>query len=232
MIVIVLIRKKVLTAALALVVILGAAWAFRGPAQSVFSAQHTRVTETVVIDPGHGGEDGGAVSADGVSESQVNLAIAQKLQETLAFMGKETVMTRTEDAAIYSGDAGTLRQKKVSDLKNRVKLVNETANCQLISIHQNALPGYPTVRGAQVFYNTVDGSKELAETMQTLLNQTINAGNEKQVKKIAPTIYLMKNVTKPAVLVECGFFPTRTRQSVCKRKSISFCWRHPSPPAM
>lgn len=202
---IVLIRKKVLATAGALLLILAAAWVFRGPSQSVFSPQEAGLSRPVVIDAGHGGEDGGAVSANGVSESRLNLAIAQKLQETMAFLGRETIMTRTGDTAIYSDDAGTLRQKKVSDLQNRVKLVNETAGSRLISIHQNSLPGYPTVCGAQVFYNTVEGSRELAEEMQNVLNQTVNSGNEKQAKKIAPTIYLMKNVTKPAILVECGF---------------------------
>lgn len=101
----------------------------------------------IVIDAGHGGEDGGAVAADGTVESGINLAIAQDLDALLRFLGCETRMTRTEDAAIYSDGARTLREKKASDLKNRVALVNETPNAVLLSIHQNSLPASRRVHG-------------------------------------------------------------------------------------
>ncbi|NLU23524.1 MAG: N-acetylmuramoyl-L-alanine amidase [Clostridiales bacterium] len=200
-----LIRRKYLIISLLLTAVIVSAFVFREPVQTAFSAKTADTYPVVIIDAGHGGEDGGAVSDNGVAESHINLAVAQKLQETLSFLGCRTVMTRTEDKGTYSDDAASMRQKKVSDLKNRVKLVNDIENDCLISVHQNSLPGYPTVRGAQVFYNTEEGSSDMAEQVQSQLNLTINAGNEKQTKKIPATIYLMKNVTCPAILVECGF---------------------------
>ena len=159
----------------------------------------------LVIDPGHGGEDGGAVADDGTAESGVNLAVSLRLREILTFAGRETVMTRDEDVMLNDEGLATMRERKVSDLKNRVRLVNETPGAVLVSIHQNALPGMPSVHGAQVFYNGVPGGEGLAKAVQERLNQTVNTERAKVCKRIPDTIYLMKQVTVPAVLVECGF---------------------------
>lgn len=158
-----------------------------------------------VLDAGHGGEDGGAVSPDGVKESDINLAVTRKLDALLCFLGGDTVLTRADDVSVYSDGAETLRQKKVSDLKNRVALVNGTPGAVLISIHQNSLPSAPSVHGAQVFYGGVEPSAALAASVQAALNNGVNSGGGKQEKRIGQTIYLMKNVTCPAILVECGF---------------------------
>ena len=158
-----------------------------------------------VLDAGHGGEDGGAVSANGTKESVINLSITQKLDALLHFLGRETVLTRTEDVSVYSKGAETLRQKKVSDLKNRVALVNGTPNAVLVSIHQNSLPSSPRVHGAQVFFGMAELSAVLARSVQSALNASVNFDGEKADKPIENTIYLMKNVTCPAILVECGF---------------------------
>ncbi len=157
-----------------------------------------------VIDAGHGGEDGGAVSRSGVRESDVNLAVALELDALMRFLGRDTVMTRTEDISVYSDGAETLRQKKVSDLRNRAALVNATPNAVLVSIHQNSLPTVPSVRGAQVFYGTAKPDAALALSVQAALNECVNNG-AKQEKKADTSIYLMKTVTCPAILVECGF---------------------------
>jgi N-acetylmuramoyl-L-alanine amidase len=160
----------------------------------------------LVIDPGHGGEDGGAVAADGTVESRINLAVALQIDEIAQLLGVETEMTRREDISIYSEDAETLRQKKVSDLKNRVEQINGVENGVLLSIHQNSMPTAPGVHGAQAFYNRVEGSEEMAFAVQEALNHALNGTeNAKTAKRIGDDIYLMKNVTVPAVLVECGF---------------------------
>lgn len=171
---------------------------------SAFSPQSWQKA-VVIVDAGHGGEDGGAVSANGVAESRINLAIAVRVDYLLHFVGQETFMTRTGEEAIYSSDATTLREKKVSDLKNRVSMVNEQENAVLLSIHQNSLPSHPNVHGAQVFYNTVEPGQGMAETVQALLNKNINSGNEKAAKPIDNSVYLMKNSQAPSILVECGF---------------------------
>lgn len=163
------------------------------------------VPVTVVIDPGHGGEDGGAVSSDGVEESQINLAISLQVNDLLRLMGQRTVMTRSEDVAICDEGLETIRQRKASDLKNRVSLVNATPNAVLLSIHQNSLPSSPVTHGAQVFWNRQEGAEDLALLAQDSLNGAVNAGNEKHAKQIPPTIYLMKNITAPGIIVECGF---------------------------
>ena len=159
----------------------------------------------LILDPGHGGEDGGAVSGDGTVESLINLSISMKIAELAAFLGCEVQLTRESDISIYDASAKTLREKKVSDLKNRVALCERIANGVLISIHQNSLPSAPSVKGAQVFYNDQQGGCELAQTVQLTLNETLNQGNPKEAKAMGSNSYLMKNVTCPGILVECGF---------------------------
>ena len=159
----------------------------------------------VVIDPGHGGEDGGAVSPAGAEESQINLAIAIRLSEVLRFCGKETLMTRSEDLSICDPGLATIRERKSSDLKNRVELVNQKENAVLLSIHQNSLPSSPVTHGAQAFWNARSGAEALAQGIQDTLNAWINTERPKEPKEIPSSIYLMKNVQSPGVLVECGF---------------------------
>lgn len=159
---------------------------------------------TVVLDPGHGGEDGGAVSPDGVAESHLNLAVSERVNDLLRFAGQRTRMTRTEDVSIHT-EGETVRARKASDIRNRVALVNETEHPVLLSVHQNSLPSSPVTHGAQVFWNRQEGAENLARIVQDSLNRTINAGNEKHPKQIQDSIYLMKHVTVPAILVECGF---------------------------
>jgi len=206
--IVVLHKKHVTFSALFLVFMAGMAFVlWQGRADvSAFSGQTQKsAARIVVVDPGHGGEDGGAVAGDGTVESGLNLEIAQRLSDLLLFSGQETVMTRDSDVSIYSEGSKTIHEKKVSDLKNRVELVNGLDNAVLLSVHQNTLPGSSRTHGAQVFFNGVTGGDTLAKSMQACLNTAVNAGNEKVAKRIPDTIYLAKNVTAPAVIVECGF---------------------------
>lgn len=157
-----------------------------------------------IIDAGHGGEDGGAVSPIGITESGLNLDIALRTNDLLRFTGQRTRLTRADGNAIHT-EGETIRARKASDIRNRVALVNGTENAVLVSIHQNSLPSSPVTHGAQVFWNRQEGGETLAQLVQDSLNGAINIGNEKQEKKIPDTIYLMKHVTAPAILVECGF---------------------------
>lgn len=170
----------------------------------------------LIIDPGHGGEDGGAVASDGTIESHINLAIALTVSDLARFLGWEVYMTREEDISIHDSSAQTLREKKVSDLKNRVKFCNDIRNGILVSIHQNSLPAAKSVRGAQVFYNEIAGSAELANTTQVVLNQTINASHKKEIKPIGNSSYLMRSVQIPAILVECGFLSNDAETQLLK----------------
>ena len=133
-----------------------------------------------VIDAGHGGMDGGATSCTGVLESQINLEIALRLDDLMHLLGHETVMIRTTDKSVYTqGD--TIAAQKVSDLKQRVKIVNETNNAVLISIHQNIFSD-GRYSGAQVFYVPDSESKALAEELQSALVSTLNPGSNRKCK--------------------------------------------------
>lgn len=157
-----------------------------------------------ILDAGHGGEDGGAVSITGVAESSINLAIVQKLDQILGFCGAAPMVLRTEDLSLHDPEAQTLREKKVSDLHNRVEMVEGCRNGVLISIHQNSYPD-SRYHGAQVFYGRGEGSEVLAQTVQGLLSGTLDPKNTRKAKEIPDTVYLMNHVTCPAILVECGF---------------------------
>ncbi|MBQ7817398.1 MAG: N-acetylmuramoyl-L-alanine amidase [Oscillospiraceae bacterium] len=157
---------------------------------------------TIVIDAGHGGIDGGATSCSGVLESKLNLDIALKLEAVMQLLGFDTVMIRTTDTSIYT-EGNTIASQKVSDLKERVRIVNETPKAILISIHQNTFPD-GRYSGAQVFYGGADNSRELAQAMQTNFNQSLCHGSNRKIKK-ANGVYLMQNISATGVLLECGF---------------------------
>lgn len=156
----------------------------------------------IVVDAGHGGIDGGATSCSGVLESQINLEIAMRLNDLLLFLGFDTKMVRTTDTSIYT-EGNTIAAQKVSDLKQRVKIVNETENAILISIHQNTFPD-DRYSGAQVFYANDNRSKTLANELQSALISTLNPGSKRRCKP-SDGIYLMQNIQAPGVLIECGF---------------------------
>lgn len=157
----------------------------------------------VIVDAGHGGEDGGASTADGVPESQLNLAIALRLEQVLALCGCPVEMIRRTDTAVYSEGAESFSEKKTSDLKNRVAKVNAAPRAILISIHQNHFT-QSQYAGAQVFYAASEGSRDLAEITQGALRQALDPENTREIKP-GDAIYLLEQIRCPGVLVECGF---------------------------
>ena len=206
MMILLLYRKHVLCAAMLLLLsITVLSLSLRCTAVPAFSYTEMTTDEIIVLDAGHGGSDGGAVSADGTPEDDINLAIVLRLRDLFALMGRQTVLTRTGENSLADPDSATLRQEKVSDTKNRVALINSVSNGHLISIHQNTLPGHPSVHGAQVFYGKVTDSDARAAAVQQALNSVVNVGNEKTAKPIGSDIYIMAHANCPAILVECGF---------------------------
>ncbi len=191
---------------LAVVVLcLAAVGLFQWRADRSITPVFARMTQqTLIIDPGHGGEDGGAVSGNGQAESQINLAIALELDQLMGFYGVPTVMTRNTDVSIHDADAKTLREKKVSDLHNRVALIERIPNATLLSIHQNASPSSGH-RGLQVFYANEALSLPLAQAMQKSLNEVLTPEKQRAPQKILSSVYLMNHISCRAVLVECGF---------------------------
>ena len=155
---------------------------------------------TVVIDAGHGGVDGGATSCTGILESRYNLNISLKLEDLFHFLGYKTKMIRRTDISVYTSGE-TIAAKKVSDLRQRVRLVMETDEPVLISIHQNTFPD-GRYSGAQVFYSPK--GEELARSLQQSLVNSLNPGSNR-TSKPAEGIYLMQHIDCCGVLVECGF---------------------------
>lgn len=196
-------KRDLLLLSLCMCVLFGVAWLGCGRITAAVSPS-VKSDWMLILDAGHGGEDGGASSASGSRESDINLRIVLKTESLLAFLGVETTLTRAEDVSIHSEGAVTLRQKKVSDLKNRAALVESYSNVMLISVHQNHFTD-SRYSGAQVFYNTDDISRQWGESAQELLRQALNSGNERKAKPIPDGIYLFEHVSCPSILVECGF---------------------------
>lgn len=171
----------------------------------------------IIIDAGHGGEDGGATSCTGKLESAYNLEIALKLNDLLHLLGYDTKTIRKEDISIYTR-GGSIAQKKVSDLKERVRIANETEGALLLSIHQNNFQDR-RYSGAQVFYTSTEGSRELATELQSAFVSTLNRGSNRKCKK-SEGIYLMEHIQCTGVLIECGFLSNSEEEA--KLNSASY----------
>lgn len=172
-----------------------------------------QIKNYVIIDAGHGGIDGGAVSCTGVFESHINLQIALKLDDLMHLLGIHTVMIRDTDRSVYTSGT-TIAAKKVSDIKERLRIVNATPNALFLSIHQNNFQN-PKYSGAQVFYNRQSGSQVLAESMQTAFRENLCPDNKRQIKK-ASGVYLMDHINCTGVLIECGFLSNHREESLLR----------------
>lgn len=197
-------KRDILLLSLCLCILAGVNWlGVRQPAP-VSAATDLGGRRTLILDAGHGGEDGGASTAAGEKESGINLAIVRKAQSLMVFLGVEPRLTRDSDISLHNGGAETIRQKKVSDLKNRVAMVESTPDAVLISVHQNHFTD-PRYRGAQVFFNDGELNQLWGEQTQETLRQVLNPDNDRKAKPIPEGIYLFDHVSCPALLVECGF---------------------------
>lgn len=176
-------------------------------------AQAVPAACTIVIDPGHGGEDGGATSCTGEKESTINLEISLRLDDLVHFLGYDTCMIRRDDTAVYT-EGDSIGEKKVSDLKHRVDMVNEIPGAVLLSIHQNHF-SEERYSGAQVFYAPSEGSLELARKIQAALISSVNPGSKRECKE-ADSVYLMQKVQCPGVLVECGFLSNEREEELLR----------------
>lgn len=168
--------------------------------------------KTIVIDAGHGLPDGGATADDAIEE-KLNLEISKKLCDYLDSCGYKIIMTRTTNEGIYDSGS-TIKQKKLSDMKNREKIMNESSADVFISIHMNKFSD-PSVFGAQVFYSSFEGSDLLAKHIQDELLR-IDADNHRVSKEAGEGIYLMKKSKVPAVIVECGFLSNDKEKELLK----------------
>lgn len=160
--------------------------------------------KTILIDPGHGGIDGGAVSKNGIMEKDINLKISLKLRDKLTKEGYNVIMTREEDKGLYENE-GRIRKKKIEDLNNRCRIKSESKCDMFVSIHLNAFPE-SQYYGAQVWYSRNRDSQKLAKIIQGNLRNDLDSRNNRQEKSALDSYKVLRNNDDmPSVLIECGF---------------------------
>ncbi len=160
--------------------------------------------QVIVLDAGHGGMDSGCVAINGAYEKDINLDIVKDLGALLTLNGYEVVYTRTEDISIHDDGVEGIRNQKISDMKNRLAIVETYPDSVFISVHQNLFTD-PAYFGGQMFYTTNNSANfKLARIMQELFSE-LQPGNDREVKLIDNGLYLFKNTKQPALLIECGF---------------------------
>lgn len=161
--------------------------------------------QIILIDPGHGGMDGGASSKDGTPEKNINLNISLLLGDMLTSKGHKVILTRSEDKGLYSEGNKTVREKKIEDLNKRVQLKKETDCTIFISIHLNTFP-QESCKGAQVWYSSCRGSQELANSIQQSLKMNLDQSNKRKAKPANNDYKVLRgNDSMPGIIVECGF---------------------------
>lgn len=190
----------------------------------VRSEKHNFCETVIIIDPGHGGEDGGAVGKSGTLEKNINLAIAKNLQSYLLLAGYNVEMTRTEDVLLYNENQRNM--KKYYDVRNRVAFAKEYEDAIFVSIHQNTFP-IEKYSGLQVYYspNNPD-SEKISNLIQRNTVLFLQPNNNRKAKEAGRNIYVLKELYCPAVLVECGFISNGAEEALlCDeeyRKRLAF----------
>ena len=170
--------------------------------QTKFASDEVRIPVDVILDAGHGGMDGGAVSIDGICEAPITLLIAKKAQDLMGFCGRHGLMTRSGDISLnYNPDAGA-RANKNADLNARLEIARQYSDCPFFSIHLNKF-SQTQYAGAQVFYGK--NGLTLAQALQGQLRAALDPANDRVCKPAPEGVFLMKNISAPAVTIECGF---------------------------
>ncbi len=193
-----------------------------GISPNVAVVSHISPEKTVIIDAGHGGEDGGAVAADGTVEKDINLKIALQTAKFLKLYGFKVIMTRETDTNTCNGDSFIKRE----DLENRLNLMKQNPESVFVSIHLNKFTT-SAAKGSQVFYSKGDAAKALGDTIQKSIIKNLQNENKRVNKQATSSTYLLYNATVPAVLVECGFLSNqaellRLKDSAYQQK-LAFC---------
>ncbi len=168
---------------------------------------------TLVIDAGHGGEDGGTSSAEGVLEKELNLKVAKEIYALCRSASIRAVMTRTDDRLLYDRSVDYKGRKKILDMKERLRITEACENPIFISIHMNAFPE-TKYKGLQVYYSENNEiSRSLALALQSGIKESLQPDNNRVIKK-GNDIYLLERLTCPAILIECGFLSNKEEASL------------------
>lgn len=167
----------------------------------------TKEAPIIILDAGHGGEDGGAVGSNGILEKDLNLSLTRSLAAFFRLAGYTVVETRTEDKLLYGADAAK-GHKKQSDLENRLAFTERYPDCILISVHMNTFPN-ADCKGLQVWYSQEHpDSIALADAVQNGVRKTLQPQNNRKIKAATSSIFLLRHASVPAILIECGFLST------------------------
>lgn len=173
------------------------------------------LAKIVIIDPGHGGFDGGAVAADGTVEKEINLNIALTVAKLLKQNGICVIMTRESDVSTDDTESQSIADKKKSDMKNRLELMEDYPDAVFVSIHLNKFTTSAAF-GSQVFYSNSDEAQKLGDSIQKTIVQLLQPENTRVNKLATSSTYLLHNALVPAVLVECGFLSNAAELDLLK----------------
>lgn len=210
--------KKAILAIFILILVAGAVFVTVKNEIKNTSATPPLSGKRIVIDAGHGGLDGGAVSKNGVSEKDINLKIAFYLKNYLEKNGAKVIMTRSNDRSLHTDDKGSVKSKKRSDLMTRRNIANNSDADVLVSIHLNFFE-QSKYKGAQVFYESVHKeSLLLAQKIQSEFKSGLDENNNRQVAKIDSSKIMYQNLLLPAVIAECGFLSNPEEAELLTKK--------------
>lgn len=168
-----------------------------------------KIPPTVILDAGHGGEDGGAVGVNGVLEKDLNLSVTLEIAALLREAGVRVILTREEDRLLYTEEENIKGHRKEYDLKNRLSVAEEYPEALFVSIHMNTFSS-PRYSGLQVYYARTEGSAALAASIQNAVKERLQPENTRKIHAASSSIYLLENAVGRAVLVECGFLSNPT----------------------
>lgn len=214
---VIIIKKKWILIALSIIILISfTLLSIKNYFKAVKVSSLPTLRKVVIIDPGHGGIDGGAVGGKtGVYESEINLEISLRVKEFLEESGSLVLMTRDRDIGLYT-DGGTIRKKKNEDLRNRKKIFDESDADVILSIHLNSFP-QSQYYGAQTFYpKNSESSKLLAELIQEELIRVLDNGNARKAK-VKNDVYILKDVKDPIVIIECGFLSNPNEEMLLQK---------------
>lgn len=200
--------------------ILGAAFGLRVMYVRYFSddisglASGTHGQRSVIIDPGHGGKDGGAISVTGTAEKELNLSVSETLEAMMTALGYRVIMTRTADTELTSDRGGS---RKMQDLLGRLEISEKNPGVPFVSIHMNKF-GKEKYSGLQVYYSgNCEESKTAADEVQSAVKRLIQPENTRKTKRATSAIFLLDRIKSPGILIECGFISNRTEADLLEQ---------------
>jgi len=212
-----ILRRAMLPLFLIMIVCAVSVYFYVGDNAAVAVSLSQKQQKTVIIDPGHGGFDGGAVASDGTVEKEINLNISLTVAKLLKQNGVCVIMTREKDVSTEDTESSEIASKKRSDLKNRLELMKDYPDSVFVSIHLNKFTT-SSAFGSQVFYSDNEDAKMLGDTIQRSIVNLVQHDNMRVNKKATSSTYLLYNATVPAVLVECGFLSNAGELALLKQE--------------